>query len=177
MLLLLSLVLACSNPAGSAAASGGAGQGGSATTGGRGNVGDGCVPDEEANAEFPGFGDTTNIGLQPTACETDACLSLGFIGRVTCPEGQDEAGLQLPATDPNRCKTPAGEPVTVLVPPQDPNLPASNYVICSCRCDANAPSPCICPSTMECRELWPPRTLPNGTEVGGSYCVFPGTVP
>jgi len=138
-------------------------------------VGEQCIPFEESDPEFPGFGEGSNLGFGATDCASGVCLSINFTGRVSCPSGQTAQALGLPASDPSRCKTPDGTLVTVAVSTQLPSEPPSERVICSCRCDSVVTNPCTCPSNMQCIEIWPPSTTPDGRQIGGSYCVYPNT--
>jgi hypothetical protein len=86
-----------------------------------------------------------------------------------------EADLALPATDPRRCATPAGEPISVEVVPQLTQRRAHDVVHLSCRCDGPDPqaSYCACPAGFSCTHLIDDVGL--GGEYAGSYCIREGT--
>jgi len=129
-------------------------------------LGEVCVPYSESWTDYPGsYGQETVVEAGSPSCASDICYVWQFVGRVTCPEGQDEATLKLPPSDPSRCLTPSGEPVTVVVPPEDPTMPPEGHVFCSCRCDTEVELPCTCPEGMVC-----------GSPLGRPplHCVFPG---
>src|SRR5262245_14220510 len=106
-----------------------------------GGVGDPCLPESEFYADFSGYSrselDFENASLQ---CRTRTCLVNHFQGRVSCPFGQDEAALDLPANDPRRCRLPglSGEdPSDAVVVPVDAwtvDRTPEEAVYCSCRC-------------------------------------------
>lgn len=161
LMLAMMLCIGCESESG--ASPGGASRGGTPAL-----VGEACVPPMEDSPTFSGFGDfDAELMYGSPGCESGICSTWDFIGRVTCPAGQDESSLALPADDPRRCRTPSGEPVTVVVSPQDPNFPPEENVFCTCRCDAEAEAPCQCPSDMLC------LSLVEGLSTRESYCVFP----
>ncbi len=152
-------------------------------------VGDPCVPEEEHQPTFGGF-DYMEVSVETGSvqCRTRVCLVNQFQGRVSCPYGQTEADLELPATDPRRCRLPGtSDPVTVRVPPQlvrrtaaasPPRHPeyAKDAVYCSCRCDGPDPNAryCRCPSGFHCEKLIEDLGF-GSAELAGSYCVEDGT--
>jgi len=156
-----------------------------------GGVGDPCVPEDEYRQNFNGYASSeVNIESKSFQCETRVCIVNHFQGRVSCPYGQDEADLDLPATDPARCRIPGTDgthvasdnsnidEITVAVDPQLIERNANDTVYCSCRCkgpDANARY-CECPSGYECTELVRELGLPGRAQLAGSYCVKSGTV-
>ncbi|HEV8550041.1 MAG TPA: hypothetical protein VGQ57_13450 [Polyangiaceae bacterium] len=87
-----------------------------------GGVGDPCIPEDEYQQTFNGYGLTeVNIESKSFQCETRVCLVNHFEGRVSCPYGQAEADLTddsggspvppatsggLPPSDPKRCRIP-----------------------------------------------------------------------
>ena len=80
-----------------------------------GGVGDPCIPEDEYQQTFNGYGLTeVNIESKSFQCETRVCLVNHFEGRVSCPYGQAEGDLPdpmtgnggLPPTDPKRCRIP-----------------------------------------------------------------------
>jgi hypothetical protein len=59
---------------------------------GGGGVGDPCIPEDEYDAQFPGFTlSLENIESRSFQCQTRICLVNHFEGRVSCPLGQPEA--------------------------------------------------------------------------------------
>ena len=55
-------------------------------------VGDPCIPEDEYQKGFSGYGVTeTNVESRSFQCETRICLVNHFQGRVSCPYGQDTA--------------------------------------------------------------------------------------
>lgn len=152
-----------------------------------GGIGDPCIPEDEYEAGFAGYGlEEVNVEAMSFQCETRLCLVNHFRGRVTCPYGQNAelaassaAGNQ---DDPGqlKCKVPDGKGknfVTVEVQPQLTKRQASNSVYCSCRCagpDKTAKY-CKCPSGYTCTLL---NEIPLGSgssQLLGSYCVRNGT--
>ena len=144
-----------------------------------GGIGDPCIPEDEYEAGFAGYGlEEVNVEAMSFQCETRLCLVNHFRGRVTCPYGQTQAVID--GGDPNmKCKVPDGKatPVTVEVQPQLTKRQASNSVYCSCRCagpDKTAKY-CKCPSGYTCTLL---NEIPLGSgssQLLGSYCVRNGT--
>lgn len=152
-----------------------------------GGVGDPCIPEDEYEKGFAGYGlEEVNVEAMSFQCETRLCLVNHFKGRVTCPYGQSPelaaASAAGETTDPTRmkCKVPDGKGtnyVTVEVAPQLESRRASNSVYCSCRCagpDKTARY-CKCPSGFSCTLL---NEIPLGSgssQLLGSYCVRNGT--
>jgi hypothetical protein len=73
-----------------------------------GGVGDPCTPEDEYNAQFPGFSvSDEEIESRSFQCATRICLVNHFQGRVSCPQGQDATTL-VSCNGPNdttTCKT------------------------------------------------------------------------
>jgi len=139
-----------------------------------GGVGDPCTPEWEYEPTFDGF-DVREVYLESASfeCESRVCLINHFQGRVSCPWGQTEADLSLPATAPERCRVPAStDPVTAAVAAWNVARPKSQAVYCSCRCagpDSNAHY-CTCPKGYACTELVP--AIGDGSRaLVGSYCI------
>jgi hypothetical protein len=133
-------------------------------------VGDPCVLRDEARPEYAGTATTETIVEETPECGQGVCMSYGFQGRVTCPEGNDD-----PA-DPE-CLTTDGEPVVVAVEPQLPDRPAEDAVICSCRCDGPAGEGpfCDCPDGFACQpDLFDEFGSDVGRHEAGGYCVKSG---
>ena len=62
-----------------------------------GGVGDPCIPEDEYQTAFTGYGETeVNVESRSFQCETRVCLVNHFRGRVSCPYGQSEADLANP---------------------------------------------------------------------------------
>ncbi len=132
-------------------------------------VGDPCVPEDEANADFAGFSiNEVSVESRSFQCESRICLVNHFQGRVGCPLGQVEGG--------GGCKTASGDPVTVPIKPWNANRPARSTVYCSCRCDGPDPDAryCECPSGFSCEPLVDDLGL-GSSELAGSYCIADGT--
>jgi hypothetical protein len=147
-----------------------------------GGVGDPCIPEDEYDANFPGYGvEEVNVEAMSFQCETRLCLVNHFQGRVSCPYGQTAAQIaDRPDDDVGglRCKVPDGKKglVTVEVSKQLLQRRANNSVYCSCRCagpDKTARY-CDCPSGFTCTLL---NDVPLGgsAQLLGSYCVRNGT--
>jgi hypothetical protein len=130
-------------------------------------VGEPCVLADEALPQYGGLSSAeTVVERQPDECGAGVCLSYGFQGRVSCPEGNDDA-------DDPECLTTGGEPVTVPVLPQLPDRPAEDAVICTCRCDGPAGEGpfCACPAGFECQlDVIADLSVASRAEAGG-YCV------
>lgn len=148
-----------------------------------GGVGDPCVPEEEFSSRFSGFsilGATVESGS--FQCSTRLCLMNHFQGRVSCPEGQSEADLELSSSDSKQCFLPGtdgsdeADAIAVPVQPWDLDRPAARTVYCSCRCEGPDPNAryCKCPSGFECRPLIPETGL-GQDQLVGSYCIREGT--
>lgn len=137
-----------------------------------GSVGDPCVPEDESNANFSGFGEAeANVESQSFQCETRVCIVNHFRGRVSCPYGQTE-------DDKGRCLTPGSnaEVVNVAVDPQLLDRRAKDAVYCSCRCAGPDKSAkyCECPSGYSCSPLVPDLGF-DREQLVGSYCIKNGT--
>jgi hypothetical protein len=149
-----------------------------------GGVGDPCIPEDEYQPGFSGYGvEEVNVEAMSFQCETRLCLVNHFQGRVSCPYGQKDVPegskdfQSLP--DGERCKIPDGKGtnfVDVVVAPQLASRRASTAVYCSCRCagpDKTARY-CKCPSGFSCTLL---NEIPLGSGASnllGSYCVRNG---
>lgn len=132
-------------------------------------VGDPCVPEDEANADFPGFSmNEVSLETRSVQCESRLCLVNHFQGRVGCPQGQDDGT--------GTCKTATGLQVTVPIRGWDTDRPASKTVHCSCRCDGPDPNAryCECPSGFRCAKLFDDLGL-GSAELAGSYCIRDGS--
>jgi hypothetical protein len=157
-------------------------------------LGAGCVPEEELDKSFLGFGlNEVSVESNTFSCASRICLTHHFQGRVTCPYGQTaDGGGYLPATG---CTIPGTDtPVdgkdsngTVVdstkqatVEPQCVRRTPREAVVCSCRC-ANASGGvddagpyCTCPSGFDCAQLVPSiGTADQG--LTGAYCIKSGT--
>jgi hypothetical protein len=145
-----------------------------------GGVGDPCIPEDEYEKGFAGYGmEEVNVEAMSFQCETRLCLVNHFRGRVTCPYGQTTDIIA--GTDPGmKCKVPDGKGnnyVTVEVSPHLDKRRASNAVYCSCRCSGPDKTAryCKCPSGYSCTLL---NEIPLGSgasQLLGSYCVRNGT--
>jgi hypothetical protein len=139
------------------------------------SIGEPCLPFEEQHPMFNGYGltevtlDTGNPG-----CDSGLCVVNHFQGRVSCPYGQtsEQAGAA------PQCFVPGSNlSITVPVDAQRLARPASDTVVCSCRCDGPGAGPfCACPGDMTCAPLIQDLGLPLNEDVVGSYCVPKGTV-
>jgi hypothetical protein len=151
-----------------------------------GGVGDPCIPEDEYDQEFAGYGvEEVNVEAMSFQCATRLCLVNHFQGRVTCPYGQNtKDNGDLLQTSPSadqgglRCKIPDGSKnlVSVEVLSQLVTRRANNSVYCSCRCagpDKTARY-CSCPSGFSCT-LLNEIPLGSGGQLLGSYCVRNGT--
>lgn len=145
-------------------------------------IGTPCVPSEEQVSGFTAYdANEVTLDVDHPACGGGLCVVNHFQGRVSCPYGQTEADLALPADDPRRCRItdadgrPTGEVVESAVPPQLLDRRAEDVVRCSCRCAGPDPNAdyCTCPSRMDCVELFEDFGFQNGFE--GSYCIALGT--
>lgn len=134
-----------------------------------GGVGDPCVPEDEARADFAGYS-IKEVGVESRSvqCESRVCLVNHFQGRVACPRGQADGN--------GSCTTSVGDSVTVPVAAWDTDRPASSSVYCSCRCDGPTSGAryCECPSGFSCVKLLDDLGFGQG-ELAGSYCVKDGT--
>lgn len=133
----------------------------------KGELGAVCVPSDELNPSFSGFG-TFDIVVDEgsTSCASGTCLVHGFQGRVSCPFGSAGDGA---------CSIPGShERVTVPVAPQLVSRPPSVAATCSCRCAGPGDGPfCTCAQGQECAPLVAELGLP-GDELAGSYCIPAG---
>jgi hypothetical protein len=142
-----------------------------------GGVGDPCIPEDEYQDRFAGYGvGEVNVEAMSFQCETRLCLVNHFRGRVTCPYGQTADTIAGNDTA-KKCKIADGKGsnfVKVEVDPQLLSRQASNSVYCSCRCagpDKTARY-CKCPSGYTCTVL---NEIPLGaSQLLGSYCVRNG---
>jgi hypothetical protein len=148
-----------------------------------GGVGDPCIPEDEYQNEFSGYGvEEVNVESRSFQCETRVCLVNGFQGRVSCPYGQDEDAIAGGADPGTRCRIPgtsgtnAEDLIGVPVEPQLTNRRAEKTVYCSCRC-ANAEGGtddgaryCECPSGFSCTKLVDDLGL-GSSQLAGSYCI------
>ncbi len=141
-----------------------------------GGVGDPCIPEDEYEPGFSGYGvGEVNVESRSFQCETRVCLVNHFRGRVSCPYGQTQEQIDtLGEGDGLRCRLPdgRGEGVSVPVEPQLTTRMAKDAVYCSCRCagpDKNARY-CDCPSGFSCVKLNSDLGLGKG-QLAGSYCV------
>lgn len=145
-----------------------------------GGVGDPCIPEDEYDVDFPGYGvEEVNVEAMSFQCETRLCLVNHFQGRVSCPYGQTAAMLSdNDDTNGQRCKVPDGKkvPVSVEVSPQFKGRRANISVYCSCRCKGPDKTAryCDCPSGFTCT-LLNDVPLGGGGQLLGSYCVRNGT--
>jgi hypothetical protein len=148
-----------------------------------GGVGDPCIPEDEYQTGFSGYGiEEVNVEAMSFQCETRLCLVNHFQGRVSCPYGQaanPPGSTTFTIDDTLRCKIPDGlgtTKVEVEVSPQYIDRRASTAVYCSCRCagpDKTARY-CNCPSGFTCTLL---NDIPLGSGASnllGSYCVRNG---
>lgn len=153
-----------------------------------GGVGDPCIPEDEYEVGFSGYGvEEVNVEAMSFQCETRLCLVNHFQGRVSCPYGQKAPNPDGGSAEEKyagmaeglRCKIPDGTGntfVEVDVEPQLIGRRASNAVYCSCRCDGPDKTAryCKCPSGYGCTLL---NDIPLGSsgQLQGSYCVRNGT--
>jgi hypothetical protein len=150
-------------------------------------VGGPCIPENEEDTTFGGFAEqeVSTVSNTPQCGANDVCLVNHFLGRVTCPYGQDAQGLgpdgsagclSLGSCEPVRPVE--GEPV----PRQCPARSAADAVYCSCRCanvngGTNGGTYCSCPSGTTCTQLISslgPLTA-GETDPSGAYCIKTGT--
>lgn len=126
------------------------------------DVGIPCILEDEYHTDFGGFSKGEVILSTADECSVGLCLAHHFQGRVSCPDGQEEAN--------GGCETPDGAEVSVPVEPQLAGRPADEAVVCSCRCDGDGPGPfCACPSGFSCEEVI--EDLGSDDSLAGSYCV------
>jgi hypothetical protein len=151
-------------------------------------VGATCLPLAENDSTFSGFStDEVDISTNDGQCGSGSCLVNHFRGRVSCPYGQDRAGIG-PSGTPG-CVTP-GRCVPVSAANVDPSQgkavaaqctdrAAADTVYCSCRC-ANvdgrtdgAGSYCACPDGLSCVQLV--SSIGVNDALSGAYCIKTGT--
>ncbi len=148
-------------------------------------VGDPCIPEDEYQKGFSGYGVTeTNVESRSFQCETRICLVNHFQGRVSCPYGQDPTEAAAAAakkgasdTDPKHCRLPATETaIEVPVEPQLLQRTTDKAVYCSCRCDGpdSKARYCQCPNGFSCTKLVDNLGLGKG-QLAGSYCIREGS--
>jgi hypothetical protein len=155
-----------------------------------GGVGDPCIPEEEYQTLFGGFGETeASAETKSFQCLTRVCLVNHFRGRASCPYGQ-AALPPPPAGQPPPVRTAAqadcfvpgtdgsddNDVIQPAVAPQFVDRQKDKAVYCSCRCDGPSENAryCECPSGFSCTELIPSIGL-GKEELAGSYCVKDGT--
>jgi hypothetical protein len=142
---------------------------------GRGELGAPCVPSDESQAGFNGFGvREINLEIGSAECASNLCLVNHFQGRTSCPYGQSAEQAQ---NDP-ACFVPGtDEPVRVPVDPQLMARSGEHDVICSCRCAGpdELGDYCRCSEGMECHQLILPTGDPRRDTYAGSYCMPAGT--
>jgi hypothetical protein len=119
-----------------------------------GGIGDPCTPEDEYNADFPGFKLTEeNIESRSFQCSTRICLVNHFQGRVTCPLGQ-AAPKSCDASVPGVCgKDASGKDIScveagVFAPDCVPPV--------ACKTEAD------CPSNGACVGGFCPEPCPRG---------------
>ncbi|HEY5374672.1 MAG TPA: hypothetical protein VIK01_13385 [Polyangiaceae bacterium] len=141
-----------------------------------GGVGDPCTPEDEYNANFPGYDPKeVNVESKSFQCETRVCLVNHFQGRVSCKYGQASAAdakCFIPGSD----KTNPANVIQQAVTPQLTARQADTAVYCSCRCDGEDKNAryCKCPSGYACSHLVDNLHL-GGGQLAGSYCVRDNT--
>jgi hypothetical protein len=146
-----------------------------------GGIGDPCVPEDEYQQFFSGYGITeVNLESRSFQCETRLCLVNHFQGRVSCPYGQSE--IETMQGDSNRrCHVPgttgAENLIQVAVNPQYQGRRPVDSVYCSCRCAGPDPAGryCKCPTGFQCAHLLDYVRVLGYKELAGSYCVKDGT--
>ena len=136
-------------------------------------VGSPCVAGDEDRTDVGSFA-THEVTVIDAAEPGTVCLYNHFRGRVSCPYGQSAADLALPEDAEQRCRTPAGQAVSVEVKPQLSRRRAEDSVYLSCRCDGPDPTAtyCACPNDFACTPLLEDVGLGGAA---GSYCVKAGT--
>lgn len=139
-------------------------------------IGNACIPSDELYPEFGGYElDTINLETSSAACSSGLCLSYHHRGRVSCPYGQTEEDLSLPADHPQRCRVPRTEmsevvPVEVAVPPSFADRPPEDAAYCTCQC-GGPNADCICPEGFACQEVFEDV----GFDVPRHLCIKAGT--
>jgi len=153
-----------------------------------GHIGDPCVPEDEYNATFTGFGEAeANVESRSFQCETRVCIANHFRGRVTCPYGQtsDYLTANVPnaanvygTPEPGLCYVPgsSAQAVSVAVDTQLLDRRAEDTVYCSCRCSGPDKSAnyCTCPTGFSCEPLIPDLGF-SQAQLVGSYCLKDAT--
>ncbi len=146
-----------------------------------GGIGDPCIPEDEYQMFFGGYSDTeVNLESRSFQCETRLCLVNHFRGRVTCPYGQLEEGMDNRPQE-ERCHVPgttdAANLIKVPVNKQYTGRSPADTVYCSCRCAGPDPNSryCKCPTGFQCEELLPFIPPLGNKELAGSYCIKDGT--
>lgn len=138
-------------------------------------IGEPCTLSDEDDPHMAGFA-VQEVVVEETSGPELVCLGNHFRGRIGCPYGQTEADLALPATAPERCRTPDGVAVAVAVEPQLSGRREASAVYTSCRC--NGPDPeaeyCTCPASFSCTHLIDDLGS-SSAAYAGSYCVANGT--
>jgi len=143
-------------------------------------IGAACIPSDERNPDFPGFGATeVNISDHDPDCASGTCLVKHFQGRVTCAYGQPADSRDPTVADPSNLNCPVFGSTTYVTVPVEPQLVSQRpdvAVYCSCRCDGpDGTGPfCACPSGFECTALVA-NIGERGSASAGSYCVKAGT--
>jgi hypothetical protein len=147
-----------------------------------GGIGDPCIPEDEYQLYFSGYSETeVNLESRSFQCETRLCLVNHFRGRVTCPYGQAEQGMDNRPID-RRCHVPGttGDENLIKVPVnrQLSGRRPSEAVYCSCRCAGPDPEGryCECPTGFQCEPLLDYVQRLGSKELAGSYCVKDDTV-
>jgi hypothetical protein len=148
-----------------------------------------CFSFREEASSFPGSVEQ-EVSVEangPLCGESNVCLYNHFLGRVTCPYGQDKGGAG-PGGTPGCQTADTCEPVRPndpetgqTVPAQCSDRTAASAVYCSCRC-ANAQGGtsdgayCQCPSGMTCTQVVATLGGPPATDdISGAYCLKTGT--
>jgi len=146
-----------------------------------GGIGDPCVPEDEYQQYFSGYAvNEVNLESRSFQCETRLCLVNHFQGRVSCPYGQKEKGMDSRPTS-QQCHIPGttgdANLIQVAVNPQIMGRLPSNAVYCSCRCGGPDPNGryCKCPTGFQCTKLLDYVERLGSKELAGSYCVKDGT--
>jgi hypothetical protein len=165
-----------------------------------GGIGDPCTPEDEQNAQFPGFNlSEAYIESSSFQCATRICLSNHFQGRVSCPLGQpDTKNCSGPGgAHDELCDATRGEKCvesSTSLPSCDPTLAgacASSGGICdpalkSCVCAAGATPPagfaCVPQGKVSvlkrfvCHVPGACQTPDGGEQANaGKACCLPGT--
>ena len=137
-------------------------------------LGAACLPSDEAQPTFSGYGlAEVTVESPAPSCASNVCLVNHMQGRASCPYGQT---VEQAATAP-ACFLPGSAlPVTVAVEPQLVGRQADLVATCSCRCGGTGPGPfCACPGGMMCVPSVEPNDALGDSVLAGSYCVLAGT--